>query len=79
MERALRAKPWVGLVIAVAVCGLVLPSASVGGATSSGPALVKARYNKKLKRKIVVDTRGRTLYMSRPTRAARRTAPTRSA
>ena len=63
MERALCAKPWVGLVIAVAVCGLVLPSASVGSATSSGPALVKARYNKQLKRKIVVDTRGRTLYM----------------
>jgi predicted lipoprotein with Yx(FWY)xxD motif len=52
------------LLTALSLTGLAVCTTALGGsAASSAGALVKPAFNKKLKAKILVDGRGRTLYM----------------
>jgi predicted lipoprotein with Yx(FWY)xxD motif len=49
--------------LALAVLGAAFALAPLAAGAASGPALVKTAYNAKLKATIVVDGKGRTLYM----------------
>ncbi len=62
MQGALQRKPWAALTAAALLCGLTVATTSVVASTAPA-AVVKVAFNKKLKRKILVDARGRTLYL----------------
>lgn len=53
---------WLALPAVLLVSGLIASATAAGGSTASGP-VVKVAFNKKLKKSIVVDKAGRTLYM----------------
>ena len=60
----MRRIPLVTLFAALLLSGLVLSATAAGGpAASHSGAVVKVAFNKKLKKAIVVDGRGRTVYM----------------
>jgi predicted lipoprotein with Yx(FWY)xxD motif len=60
----MKRKPSVALLAALLVSGLVVSAAALGGRTDTvSRAVVKVAYNKTLKKSIVVDGSGRTLYM----------------
>ena len=60
----MRRKLWFTLLTALLLTGLVLSATAVGGRTApSSPAVVRVAFNKTLKKTIVVDGSGRTLYM----------------
>lgn len=60
----MRRKSWLAVAVMLVLCGLLVSATALGGnATRSSRAAVKVAFNKKLKKKIVVDGSGRTLYM----------------
>ena len=57
-------RSWLTLLTAALLSGLVVSATAVAGRTArSSRAVVKVAYNKTLKKNILVDGRGRTLYM----------------
>ena len=57
-------KPSLPLLVAFLVSGLVVSATALGGsAATPSRAVVKVAFNKTLKRAIVVDAKGRTLYL----------------
>jgi len=60
----MKAKPLVMLLAALLLSGLVVSATAVGGRTAgSSRAVLKVAFNKKLKKSILVDSRGITLYL----------------
>jgi predicted lipoprotein with Yx(FWY)xxD motif len=60
----MKRKPWFTLLTALALSGLVVSATALGGRTAADSrAVVKVAFNAKLKRSILVDGSGRTLYM----------------
>jgi predicted lipoprotein with Yx(FWY)xxD motif len=59
----MKRKPSVALLVALLVSGLVVSAEAFGGRTAVSRVVVKVAYNKTLKKSIVVDGSGRTLYM----------------
>jgi predicted lipoprotein with Yx(FWY)xxD motif len=57
------ARSWFWLAALAALAGGLVLSAPTGAGTTATRAVVKTAYNKKLKKRIVVDGTGRTLYM----------------
>jgi predicted lipoprotein with Yx(FWY)xxD motif len=56
--------PWFTLLTAFVLSGLVVSTTALGGQTApSSRAVVKVAFNTKLKKSIVTDGSGRTLYM----------------
>ena len=53
----------VATLLATLLCALLLPLASARTTTVPAHAVVKVAFNKKLKKSILVDSRGFTLYM----------------
>ncbi len=60
----MKRKPLVALLAGLLLSGLVVSTTALGGRTApSSRAVVKIAFNKTLKKTIVVDGSGRTLYM----------------
>jgi predicted lipoprotein with Yx(FWY)xxD motif len=60
----MKRKPWFTLLTALVLSGLAVSTTALGGRTATvSRAVVKVAYNKTLKKSIVVDGSGRTLYM----------------
>lgn len=57
------ARRWLWLAALAALAAALVLSAPTGAGTKASRAVVKTAYNKKLKKRIVVDGSGRTLYM----------------
>ncbi|MGZ4257081.1 MAG: COG4315 family predicted lipoprotein [Gaiellaceae bacterium] len=54
---------WLSLAVLTALAAGLVLSAPTGAGTTATRAVVETTYNKKLKKRIVVDGSGRTLYM----------------
>ncbi len=60
----MKRQPWFVLLTALVLSGLAVSTTALGGRTTVvSRAVVKVAYNKTLKKSIVVDGSGRTLYM----------------
>ena len=60
----MRRTPWLTLIVALVLSSVVLPlAASAEGTAAHSRATVKVAFNKKLKKSILVDSRGFTLYL----------------
>jgi predicted lipoprotein with Yx(FWY)xxD motif len=59
----MKRQPSVALLAALLVSGLVVSATAFGGRTTVSRVVVKVAFNQKLKKSIVVDGSGRTLYM----------------
>ena len=59
----MRVKTWISVGAALALSGLRLDDGPRRSSAQSSRAVVKVAYNAKLKKKIVVDGKGRALYM----------------
>jgi predicted lipoprotein with Yx(FWY)xxD motif len=59
----MKRKPSIVLLAALLLSGLVVSGTAVGGRMATSPAVVKVAFNKKLKKSILVDSRGFTLYV----------------
>ena len=57
------ARSWLWLAALAALATALVLSAPTGAGTTATRAVVKTAFNKKLKKRIVVDGNGRTLYM----------------
>jgi predicted lipoprotein with Yx(FWY)xxD motif len=59
----MKRSPLAALLAALLLSGLVVSTAALGGRTAVSQAVVKVAFNKKLKKSILVDSRGFTLYV----------------
>ena len=60
----MRFKTWISVGAVLVLSGLLVSTTALGGRSApTSRAVVKVAYNAKLKKKIVVDGKGRTLYM----------------
>jgi predicted lipoprotein with Yx(FWY)xxD motif len=57
------ARRWLWIAVLAALAAALVLSAPTGAGTTPAHAVVKTVFNKKLKKRIVVDGSGRTLYM----------------